>query len=155
MESAQQCRKEITILIGDEECTAELLAEQAPRTCEVIENALPLMGLLNHAKLVDREVFFPVPFFIDEQENPKVSGKGDLAFWNGRQTICIFYDDMVPLGATPTFGRITSNLEGFQREAAKVWEKPGTTITLKKRNPETLSSSVETPVEGPVEGKEA
>jgi hypothetical protein len=147
--------KEITILIGDEECTAELLTEQAPRTCEAIENALPLTGLLNHAKLVDREVFFPAPFFVDEQENPKVSEKGDLAFWNGRQTICIFYDDMVPLGATPTFGRITGNLEGLQREAARVWEKPGTMITLKERCSETSSSSVETPVEGLVEGKEA
>jgi hypothetical protein len=122
--------KEITILIGEEECTAELLTEQAPRTCEIIERALPLTGLLSHAKLVDREVFFPVPFFIDEPENPQFSQKGDLAFWNGRQTLCIFYDSMTPLGATPTFGRITGNLEGFQREAAKVWEKPGTKITL-------------------------
>lgn len=124
--------KEITILIGDEECTAELLTEQAPHTCEVIEKALPLRGTLSHAKLVDREVFFPVPFFIDEQENPKVSEKGDLAFWGARQTVCIFYDDMVPLGATPTFGRITGNLEGFQREAARVWERPGTPITFTK-----------------------
>lgn len=122
--------KEITILIGDEECTAELLTEQAPRICEAIENALPLKGMLSYAKLVDREVFFPVPFFIDEQENPKFSEKGDIAFWGARQTVCFFFDDMVPLGATPTFGRITGNLEGFQREAIKVWEKPGTPITL-------------------------
>ena len=125
--------KEITIVIGDEECTAELLIEQAPRTCEIIENALPLSGMATHAKLVDREVFFPVPFYIDESENPKVSEKGDLAFWNARQTLCIFYDDMKPLGATPTFGRITGNLEGFQREAVKVWEKTGTIITLKRK----------------------
>lgn len=124
---------EITILIGDEECTAELFTEQAPHTCEIIESALPLSGVLSHAKLVDREVFFPVPFFIDEQENPKVSEEGDLAFWNARQTLCIFYDDMVPLGATPTFGRITGNLEGFQKEAARVWEEPGTMITLTQR----------------------
>jgi hypothetical protein len=122
--------KEITVLIGKEECTAELLTEEAPHICAIIEDALPLRGVLSHAKLVDREVFFPVPFFIDEQENPKVSEKGDLAFWNGRQTLCIFYDDMIPLGATPTFGRITGNLTGFQREAAKVWEQPGTTIAL-------------------------
>lgn len=120
----------LTILIGDQECSAELLTEQAPRTCAAIERALPLRGILSHAKLVDREVFFPVPFYIDEQENPKVSEKGDLAFWNARQTFCIFYDDMVPLGATPTFGRITGNLEGFQRVAAEVWERPGVTITI-------------------------
>ncbi len=126
-------RQEISVLIGDEECTAELLTEQAPRTCEIIEQALPISGMATHAKLVDREVFFPVPFFIDEQENPRVSQKGDIAFWNARQTICIFYDDMTPLGATPTFGRITGNLEGFQREAVKVWEKPGMIITLKRK----------------------
>lgn len=125
--------KEITIIIGDEACTAELLTEQAPRTCEIIERALPLTGILSHAKLVDREVFFPVPFYIDAEENPKVSKKGDLAFWNGRQTLCIFYDDMTPLGATPTFGRITDNLAGLQKEAARVWENPGMTITLKKK----------------------
>ena len=125
--------KEITIQIGLEECTAELLTEQAPRTCEIIEQALPITGLATHAKLVDREIFFPVPFYIDAEENPKISEKGDLAFWNARQTLCIFYDDMTPLGATPTFGRITGNLAGFQREAVKVWEKPGTLITLKPK----------------------
>ena len=124
---------EITILIGDEECAAELLTEQAPRICEIIEEALPVTGMATHAKLVDREVFFPVPFFIDEMENPRFSEKGDIAFWGARQTVCFFFDDMVPLGATPTFARITGNLEGFQREANKVWENPGTIITLKKR----------------------
>jgi len=124
---------EITILIGQEECTAELLTEQAPRICAAIEQALPLHSILSHAKLVDREVFFPVPFFIDDQENMKVSEKGDLAFWNGRQTFCIFFDDMTPLGATPTFGRITANLADLQKEAAKVWENPGTPITIKKK----------------------
>jgi hypothetical protein len=126
-------RQEISVLIGDQECTVELLTEQAPRTCEIIEQGLPISGMATHAKLVDREIFFPVPFFIDEQENPRVSQKGDIAFWNARQTICIFYDDMTPLGATPTFGRITGNLEGFQREAVKVWEKPGMIITLKRK----------------------
>jgi hypothetical protein len=125
--------KEILIQIGEEECTVELLTEQAPRTCEIIEQALPITGLATHAKLVDREVFFPVPFYIDAEENSKVSEKGDLAFWNARQTLCIFYDDMTPLGATPTFGQITGNLAGFQREAVKVWEKPGTIITLKPK----------------------
>jgi hypothetical protein len=120
--------KEIRIVIGDEECRAELLVEEAPHICAAIEQALPLRGVLSHAKLVDREVFFPIPFFIDDQENLKVSEKGDIAFWNGRQSVCIFFDDMVPLGATPTFGRITANLEGFQREAAQVWEEPGTKI---------------------------
>lgn len=124
--------KQITIIIGEEECAAELLTEEAPTLCAAIEQALPLTGRLSHAKLVDREVFFPIPFFIDTQENSQISKKGDLAFWNGRQSVCIFFDDMTPLGATPTFGRITKNLAGFQKEAAKVWEKPGLQITFKE-----------------------
>jgi len=125
--------KEITILIGKEQCTAELLTDLAPKTCRIIENALPLTGVLSHAKLVDREVFFQVPFFIDEPENMKLSEKGDLAYWNARQTVCIFFDDMVPLGPITTFGRITGNLEGMQREAAEVWEQPGKRITIKTK----------------------
>ncbi len=123
-------KKEVTILIGAETCTAELLADLAPKTCRIIEAALPLTGLLSHAKLVDREVFFQVPFFIDEPENLRLSVKGDLAYWNARQTLCIFFDDMVPLGPVTTFGRVTGNLEGLQREAAAVWEKAGKRITI-------------------------
>ena len=126
-------RKAITILIGQEECTAELLTDLAPNTCRIIEDALPLSGMLSHAKLVDREVFFQVPFFIDETENMKLSEKGDLAYWNARQTLCIFFDDMVPLGPVTTFGRITGNLEELQREAAEVWEKPGKRVIIRAK----------------------
>jgi hypothetical protein len=123
-------RTEIRIRIGTEECTAELLTDLAPRTCRIIEEALPLTGILSHAKLVDREVFFQVPFFIDEQENLRLSEKGDLGFWNGRQTLCIFFDDMIPLGTIATFGKLTGNIEGFQRECAEAWEKPGKRIIM-------------------------
>jgi hypothetical protein len=126
-------RKEITIFIGKEECTADLLTDLAPRTCRIIEDALPLIGILSHAKLVDREVFFQVPFFIDEPENMKVSEKGELAYWSARQTLCVFFDDMVPLGPVTTFGRITGNLAGLQREAAEVWEKPGKRMVIKAK----------------------
>ena len=123
-------RKEISIQIGKEVCTAELLTDLAPRTCRAIEAALPITGILHHAKLVDREVLFQVPFFVDGRENDKRSEKADLGFSNARQTICIFYDDTVPLGPCATFGKITGNLEGLQREAAECWEKPGKRITI-------------------------
>ncbi len=125
--------KEIVLLIGDEEITAELLAEEAPETCRIVESNLPLSGILNHAKLVDREVFFQTPFFVDVYENYKYSERGDLAFWNGRTTLCIFYDDMVPLGKTPTFARVTHNIEGLIRESEEVWKKPGKRITIKAK----------------------
>ncbi len=125
--------KQITITIGNEQGTAELLTELAPQLCETIERHLPLTGLLTHAKLVDREVFFQAPFFYDQAENNKFSEKGDLGFWNGRQSLCFFYDDMTPLGNIPTFARVTENLAGLQREAAQVWACPKTRITITRK----------------------
>lgn len=126
-------RKEVSILIGKEECTAELLVKEAPTICQVLEKALPLKGVLGHGKLVDNEVYFEVPFFVDEPENLKPSRKGDLVFANIGPTVCIFYGDMVPFFPLCTFARITHNFEGFRREAAEVWEKPGKMITLKAK----------------------
>jgi hypothetical protein len=125
--------KEVAILIGQEECVAELLEREAPTICRTIEEALPLQGVLGHGKLVDNEVYFEVPFFVDTPENLKPSQKGELVFANIGPTICIFYGDMVPFFPLSTFGRITRNFEGFQREAAEVWEKPGKLIIIKAK----------------------
>ena len=125
--------KEITLIIGEESCTATMLTEQAPNLCAAIEKALPITARLTHAKLVDREIFLQLPFCIDVMENDKLSANGDVGFWNGRQTLCIFYDEMKPLGTQPTFARLTGNLEGFRREAAEAWEKPGKLITIKAK----------------------
>lgn len=122
--------KEVIIVIGKEECTAALLTEEAPTICRAIEAALPLKGILGHGKLVDNEVYFEVPFFIDTPENLRPPREGDLTFANIGPTVCIFYGDMVPFFPLCTFGRITRNLEGFRREAAEVWEKPGKMITI-------------------------
>ncbi len=122
--------KEIVLTIGNESCTAEMLTEQAPTLCAAIEQALPIRAPATHAKLVDREIFLQLPFLIDSMENEKVSANGDIGFWNGRQTLCIFYDDMQPLGAQPTFARMTGDVEGFRRAAASTWEHPGQIITI-------------------------
>ncbi len=125
--------KEVVVVIGQEECLAELLTEEAPRICHVIENALPISGPLGHGKLVDNEVFFLVPFFIDEPENLVPPQKGDLTFANIGPSICIFYDRMEPFFPLCTFARITKNMEGFQKEAAEVWKKPGKRITIRAK----------------------
>ena len=122
--------KEIVLTIGNESCTAEMLTEQAPTLCAAFAEALPIRAPLTHAKLVDREIFLQLPFLIDCMENEKVSANGDIGFWNGRQTLCIFYDDMQPLGAQPTFARMKGNVEGFRREAADVWDHPGKIMTI-------------------------
>ncbi|HDR15192.1 MAG TPA: DUF3830 family protein [Desulfobacteraceae bacterium] len=119
---------QLKITIGNEIVRARLLEEEAPNVCKVIKKHCPLQGKLNHAKICDNEVFFQAPFFIEEKENFQLPQAGDIGFWNVRQTICVWYDDMKPLGPTICFARIIDNLKGFQKEARKTWEKQGTKI---------------------------
>jgi hypothetical protein len=121
----------LLIRVGGTTARATLLEDVAPKTCEVIKREMPLEGCLHHAKICDNEVFFQVPFFIDNPENLQIPGSGDIGFWNVRQTICIWYDEMEPLGPTNLFARITVNLEGFRREVRKTWLAPGTLIQLR------------------------
>ena len=67
---------------------------------------------------------------IIEMENPKTPTIGDMGFWVPRQCVNIWYAETEPLGPTNLFGRIVENLEGFAREAKKVWFKPRITIEL-------------------------
>jgi len=121
---------EVIMKLDDQIVLVKLLEELAPRTCQIIRSHLPLESRLNHAKICDNEVFFQVPFFIDEKENFTFPKVGDLGFWNVRQTICIWYDKMEPLGPTILFGRIIENLEGFKKIAMKTWIKQGTIIRV-------------------------
>ncbi|MBN2441565.1 MAG: DUF3830 family protein [Spirochaetales bacterium] len=125
---------QLKITIGNEIVKAKFLDKEAPNVCNVIREHCPLEGKLNHAKICNNEVFFQVPFFMDEKENFKLPEVGEIGFWNVRQTICIWYDDMKPLGPTICFAKITDNIEGFQKEAEKNWEKQGTSIKLEMMN---------------------
>lgn len=66
-------------------CVAELLDKDAPRTCEVVWNALPMEGPVQHAKYARNEVYAMVPRFGDPvgQENPTVTPiPGDVVFFD-------------------------------------------------------------------------
>ena len=118
----------VKIKIGRHTVRAKLLEEEAPKTCRIVKKFSPLEGKLNHSKICDNEVFFKVPFFIDEMENQQTAQAGDIGFWNVRQTFCIWYDDMIPLVPINLSAKITDNLEGFKKEARNTWLSQGTKI---------------------------
>ena len=118
------------ITIGDVTARAELLEKEAPAICAGMKEAIPIERMLSSAKIQDKEVTFAVPFFIDAMENQKPPVPGDIAFWNGNQTICFFYDDLVPMGAICVWARIIENLEGFVKEADKALANQGARIKL-------------------------
>jgi len=122
--------KKLKITIGDVEVKAKLLTEKAPNTIKIFESVeKDLVGKLNHAKVCDNELFFQSPVFIDEKENPVYPVAGDIGYWTVRQTICIWYGKMKPLGPTNLFAQIEpGDLPKFAAEAKKVWNKQGALI---------------------------
>jgi len=75
----------ITLDKRDVSCTAELLDEDAPRTCQAVWEALPQSGPVHHAKYARNEIYTMVPRFAAAEpgrENPTVTPiPGDLVYF--------------------------------------------------------------------------
>ncbi|MFD7918380.1 DUF3830 family protein [Streptomyces sp. NPDC059740] len=71
-------------------CTAKLLDDRAPITCNAVWNALPLGGDVYHAKYARNEIYALVPPFAPEEpplENPTITPiPGDLCYFTFTQT---------------------------------------------------------------------
>jgi hypothetical protein len=103
------------LICGDEVVEAELLDADAPEICAAMRSALPMDGTMVHAKFAGEETIVMVPFFA-EQQNPKLDVvAGDIGYYPGRQTICLFYGETAPFGEVSYFARVRSNLEGLAR----------------------------------------
>ncbi len=101
---------------------AELLEDDAPRICGYFRSVLPVDGTMVHAKFAGEETIVMVPFFT-EQENPKLDVvAGDIGYYPGRQTICLFYGQTKPFGEVSYFARVRSNLEGLARVGRRLLE---------------------------------
>ena len=112
----------LRIVCDGEVIEADLLTEDAPAICAALAGALPVDGTMVHAKFAGEETIVMVPFF-SEQENPKLNVvAGDLGYYPGRQTICLFYGQTQPFGEVSYFARVRSNLDGLARCGRKLLE---------------------------------
>jgi hypothetical protein len=112
----------IRILCDGEAIEAELLEDDAPRICTYVRSILPMDGTMVHAKFAGEETIVMVPFFA-EQENPKLDVvAGDIGYYPGRQTICLFYGQTKPFGEVSYIARVTANLEGLARCGRRLLE---------------------------------
>jgi len=110
------------IICEGEVIEADLLDDEAPRICRYMRAVLPLDGTMVHAKFAGEETIVMVPFFAD-QENPKLNVvPGDIGYYPGRQTICLFYGETKPFGEVSYFARVSSNLDGLARCGRKLLE---------------------------------
>ena len=115
-------RGRFRIICEGEVIEADLLDDEAPRICAYMRSVLPLDGTMVHAKFAGEETIIMVPFFA-EQENPKLNVvAGDIGYYPGRQTICLFYGETKPFGEVSYFARVRSNLDGLARCGRRLLE---------------------------------
>ena len=144
---------EVALEKRDVRCVARLLDQEAPRTAEVVWQALPQAGDLYHAKYANHEIYTLVPSFADREPGPEYQTitpiPGDLVYfhikpgtWVPREAdemepesravidLAVFYDRNNLLfspveGAFPgnVFGTIVKNLEGMKEAGYRVWRE--------------------------------
>ncbi len=123
--------KKIKMVFHGKEYYGKLLTDKAPETIKALEKVCPFESRVGYAKLADREFFFQTPAVYDEVENLSYTQKGHIVFYGSRQSICVFYDDMIPLYSVNQIGIFEGeDLKNLKIEADSIWEKQGDVITV-------------------------
>jgi hypothetical protein len=125
----------IIIQLGDETWEVELLWDKAPNICKAIWSCLPQESFATGSKVCSNEIMFMLPLVM-EGENMEWPRIGDVGWFTKRSQINIWYNDpgpLGPLGRTALFGRVTKNLKGIEKEADRIWTKPGAKIRITKK----------------------
>jgi hypothetical protein len=102
----------------------ELVRIHSPRTADAIIRRLPLEG---RAALWQKEVYFSIPVKMGNEKAKPTVKKGTLAYWPMGSAFCIFYGETQPYSPINIIGKVTKNLELFERV------KSGTKIIVEKR----------------------
>jgi hypothetical protein len=93
------------IVVGNERVVCDLLDDDAPRVAESFARSLPVDSFSVHAKFAGDELIVMVPFFEDPENEIFWVKPGDIGYYPGRQTICIFYGPTEPFGQVSVFAR--------------------------------------------------
>lgn len=121
---------ELRMRVGDEIAKIVLLEGEAPETCRKVMASLPLKGNLIHAKIAGKEFFFKAPFFCDPENLVQAQDAGNIGYFDGANSICVFYEAEPGIGTVNLFARITENLSGIRKEGEKGWKKQGAEIEI-------------------------
>ena len=100
------------VIEGVGEAEGELIRHLAPRTAGAISKTLPIEG---RAAIWKEEVYFEIPVKLGEEKARATVEKGDLAFWPMGSALCIFYGESQPYSPVNPVGKVTKNLEAFQK----------------------------------------
>ncbi len=93
------------IVVGNERVVCDLLEDRAPRVTAAFLRSLPVDSFSVHAKFAGDELILMVPFFADPENEIFWVRPGDVGYYPGRQTICLFYGPTEPFGQVSLFAR--------------------------------------------------
>jgi len=93
------------VVVGNDRVVCDLLDAEAPQVAESFVDSLPVDSFSVHAKFAGDELIVMVPFFEDPQNEIFWVKPGDVGYYPGRQTICIFYGPTEPFGQVSVFAR--------------------------------------------------
>jgi len=113
MQESSVSRIPIKIIIATAgEAEGELIRYLAPRTVDTIVKKLPVEG---RAALWKEEIYFEIPVKVGEEKARAKVEKGALTYWPMGNALCIFYGESQPYSPVNIVGRVTKNLELFER----------------------------------------
>ncbi len=105
------------------EAEGELIRYLAPRTVDALVKELPIEG---RAALWKEEIYFEIPVKMGEEKAEPMVEKGAIAYWPMGKALCVFYGKSQPYSPVNVVGKVTKNLELFERV------KSGTKIRVEK-----------------------
>ena len=100
---------------------AELLGGKAPNVVKAFTESLPCESFSVHAKFAGEELIVMLPFYCDSENEILNVKPGDIGFYPGRQTACIFYGETKPFGKVSVFAKI---VDGTGAPEARGQEDP-------------------------------
>ncbi len=110
----------VAIEINGKTVVAELLEKKAPNVVGAFKACLPCETFSVHAKFAGEELIVMLPFYCDSENEILNVKPGDIGFYPGRQTACIFYGDTKPFGKVSVFAKIVDGLEHLKPAGRKI-----------------------------------
>ena len=102
----------------------EIIRLRSPRTADAILRELPIEGM---SALWKDEVYFDIPIKMGNEKSSPTVEKGDIAFWPMGSAFCIFWGTTQPYSPVNLIGKVTKNLELFEKVTS------GTKIIIEKQ----------------------
>jgi hypothetical protein len=120
----------VRLEVGGRSCRMRLLWDRAPGLCRRFVECLPLTSFVTHAKFAGDELFFMVPFLARAENLVSAVTPGDVGYYPDRETVCIFYGDIVPFGQVGLFARLVAGGDILRELGPRIWQGPALPVRV-------------------------